>query len=212
MSQQTSVPCLCIVVYADASSGTYPGHMVLGQEPLGDLCACEYSGVSSSPGHMILGQESPSGERRYFGYRFDPDDLPPEFQSPEKWRQYLFTNTVPGKIVDETAYVIHKLKLKAWTHVKRIDWNSSVESELPPPEQWKPHAQYTFSPDDFPAEQQPCYNCVKWAITIANKLIDSFLPAIDQWRIKNVLPHLQKTTSITLGGPCYGEADQDSVC
>jgi hypothetical protein len=159
---------------------------------------------------MILGQESPSGKCRYFGYRFDPDDLPPEFQLPEKWRQYLLANTVPGAIIDETAYVIHKLKRKAWTHVKRIDWNSSVESELPPREQWKPHARYTFSPDKFP-EQQPCYNCVKWAITIANKLITGFLPDIDQWRIRRVLVHLC-ALSHNIRRPCHGEVDQDSVC
>src|SRR5712692_10495852 len=82
----TGVPHMSIVVYAEASAGTNPGHMVIGQEPIGGV-----------PG--------------YFGYRFDPADLPEEYRLPEQWRNYLFDNAIRGKIVDETAYVSHLLSL-----------------------------------------------------------------------------------------------------
>ena len=60
---------------------------------------------------MVIGQELVGGVASYFGYRFDPTDLPEEYRLPEQWRNYLFDNAIPGRIVDETAYVSHLLGL-----------------------------------------------------------------------------------------------------
>lgn len=162
---------MSIVVYAEASKGAYPGHLVVGQEPT-------------------------EGVPRYFGYRFDPADLPEEHRSPEQWRKYLFANAVPGKIVDETAYVSHLLGVNARTYYeKRAECALSIESGLPPRHEWEPHAWYSFNPDDPHPGREPCYNCVKWGIIIANSLIESFLPSVPQGRLKLVLKHLHKRLS-----------------
>ena len=80
-----------IVVYANASGGTYPGH-------------------------MVIGEETANGESSYFGYRFDVADLPAEYRNAARWREYLFTHTVPGNIVDETAYVYSFLQEEGGTY------------------------------------------------------------------------------------------------
>ncbi|MBI1914762.1 MAG: hypothetical protein HYS12_08500 [Planctomycetes bacterium] len=164
---------MSIVVYAEASSGTNPGHMVVGQEPSG-------------------------GAPCYFGYRFDLADLPKEYRPQEKWRDYLFTYAIPGKIVDETAYVSHLLALgeTARTYYeKRAECGIPIESRLPPRQEWEPHAWYSLNPDDPRPGQEPCYNCVKWGITIANSLVECFLPSVRQGRLKLILEHLQKRFS-----------------
>ncbi len=92
-----------IVVYAEASAGSYPGHMVVGQEQIG-----------SAPG--------------YFGFRFDPLDLPDEFRAQEKWRHYLIDHAIPGKIVNETAYVSHLLSMG---ESARIFYGKHAECDTP---------------------------------------------------------------------------------
>src|SRR5262249_9525327 len=106
---------MSIVVYAEESAGTYPGHMVVGEEP-------------------------PGGVPAYFGFRFDPADLPAEYRRPEQWRAYLLAHAVPGKIVDETRYVENLLRLGARTYYeKRAACEIPIESGLPPRHQWEPH-------------------------------------------------------------------------
>lgn len=159
-----------IVIYAEASEGTNPGHMVIGQEPN-------------------------EGFPSYFGYRFDPADLPEEFRPPEQWSSYLFDNAIRGKIVDETAYMSHLLSLgeSARTYYsKRAECVIPIESRLPPRDDWEPHAWYSFNPDNPHPDRQPCYNCVKWAIIIANSLVEGFLVPVHQGRLSRVLGQLQK--------------------
>jgi hypothetical protein len=159
---------MSIVVYAEASEG-------------------------ANPGHMVFGQESTAGEPCYFGYRFDLADLPPEYRSQEKWRDYLFGHAIRGVIVDETNYVKYVLKVTERTYYeKHAECDTPIESQLPPRQEWKPHAWYSFNPDDPHPEQQPCYNCVKWAIVIANGLVERFLPHVNQGRLKLILAHLEK--------------------
>jgi hypothetical protein len=160
-----------LVVYAEASAGSYPGHMVVGQEP-------------------------PGGAARYFGYRFDPADLPEEYRPHEQWRKYLLTHAVPGRIVDETAYVAHLLGLGARIYYqKTAECDTPIESRLPPRTAWEPHAWYSFKPDDPRPGQEPCYNCVKWAIIMANSVVEAFLVPVDQGRLKRALAQLQKRPS-----------------
>src|ERR1700722_404883 len=124
-----------IVVYANASGGTYPGHMVIGEETTG-------------------------GESIYFGFRFDVADLPIEYRNASKWRGNLFTHTVPGNSVDETAYV------KALTvgysggyFTKRAESLASILTVIPSENSRRSHVLYSFNPDDFNSESAPCYNC-----------------------------------------------------
>jgi hypothetical protein len=161
---------MSIVVYAEASAGTYPGHMVVGQEPIGGV-----------PG--------------YFGYRFDPAYLPKEYRPQEQWRNYLLDHAIPGKIVDETAYVSHLLLLGESARIyyeKRAECDIPIESRLPSRDDWEPHAWYSFNPDNPHPDRQPCYNCVKWAIIIANSLVEGFLVPVHQGRLKRLLEQLQK--------------------
>lgn len=159
---------MSLVVYAEASTRTHPGHMVVGEEPLGRAAS-------------------------YFGFRFDPADLPAEFRPPEKWRDCLYAHAVPGQIVDETAYVEHLLLISRRTYYeKRSAGDVHPESSLPPPTERTPHGWYSFNPDDEHPDQQPCFNCVKWAIMIANSLIPGFLPVVLQGRLVLALAHLQR--------------------
>lgn len=142
---------------------------------------------------MVVGQEPTGAAPRYFGYRFDPADLPEEYRQQQKWQDYLLSNAVPGMIVDETDYVAYLFLVSARTYYeKRAECDMPIETRLPPSEEWHPHAWYSFNPDDPHPAQQPCYNCVKWAIMIANSLVEGFLPSVPQGRLMLVLEHLQK--------------------
>lgn len=167
---------MSIVVYAEASEAANPGHMVVGQEPT---------------------ELDPS----YFGFRFDPADLPEEYRPAKQWRNYLFSHAVPGKIVDETAYLNHLFSVSARTYyVKRAECDTPIESRVPPRQEWEPHAWYSFNPDNPHPERpdpehQLCYNCVKWAVIIANSLVEGFLEPVHQGRLKRILEQLQKQPS-----------------
>jgi hypothetical protein len=39
-----------------------------------------------NPGHMVIGQGFDDGTSRYFGFRFDPTDLPEEYRDPKEPR------------------------------------------------------------------------------------------------------------------------------
>ena len=65
----------------------------------------EPRGEGHPTGHMVIGQERGAEETLHLGYRFDPDDLPDEYCSPDRWPEYLFANTVPGTIIDESDYL-----------------------------------------------------------------------------------------------------------
>jgi len=160
-----------LIVYAEASAGTYPGH-------------------------MVVGQDSDDGDAAFYGYRFDPADLPQEYRASDRWWNYLATNAVPGQIVDETAYMNHLLQVsKRAYYEKRVLCDELIESQLPVRSEWNPHAWYSFNPDDPHIGHQPCYNCVKWAIMIANRLVVGFLSVIPQGRLMLALDHLSKRRS-----------------
>ena len=167
---------MTLVVYAEASGIVYPGH-------------------------MVVGQERPDRAPRFYGYRFDPADMPPEVRSPENWPNYLLNNTIPGKITDETGYIAHVLAIPGRIYFeKRGECDTPIENHVPPREQWEPHARYSYNPDTFHSVDQPCYNCVTWAILISNRLVDGFLPHVRQGRISLILKQLQKRDSNTHEG------------
>jgi hypothetical protein len=142
---------------------------------------------------MVVGDEPAGGTPSFFGFRFDPADLPEEYRPPERWREYLYGHAIPGQIVDESAYVKYLLRAGGRTlYEKRADCPDLVVSRLPPPDEWTPHGWYSFNPDDPHPGRQPCFNCVKWAIMIANGLVPDFLPEVPQGRLMLILAHLRK--------------------
>jgi hypothetical protein len=143
-------------------------------------------------GHIVISQET-QDETRYFGFRFDPEDLPAEARSPERWQEYLFSNKVVGYISDELEYVqrMRSLNAKAFLE-KRVACTVAIESVLPPRAEWRPFADYSFSPDDFHSDANPCYNCVTWAIMIGDKLVPGFLTPVRQGRIKLIIRQIRR--------------------
>jgi len=159
-----------MVVYVEASGGESPGHMVVGTEPDSD------------------GSVPPKS--RYFGYRFDPTELPEEYQPPAKWREYLFANAVPGHIIDETAYIYRERVLGRDYYTKRSAGDYELSTIVPPEHKWRSFARYSFNPDDFPDAAQPCYNCVTWGTEIANQVVAAFLNPVRQGRVKEIIEQL----------------------
>jgi hypothetical protein len=146
----------------------------------------------TDPGHMVIGQESAEGEVKYFGFHFDPDDLPAEFQPKERWQEYLYSNKTPGHISDDLTYVQGLFGDKARRFLeKRVVCDVAVETVIPAQTEWEGVADYSFSPDDFHSDASPCYNCVTWATMIANKLIPDFLTPVRQGRIKWIVKQLR---------------------
>lgn len=175
-----------LVVYAEASRGRYPGH-------------------------MVVGQEEEAGEGRYFGFWFDPADLPAGVRdsgNPDRWREYLLSASVPGHIIDETRYVRHLLAVARRPYYeKRARTADEIEATLPPSDRWRAHGAYSLNPDDFHTAERPCYNCVKWAITIARTLVEDFLPHVPNGRVHLIIPYLQERL-LSRRGADDGEADR----
>jgi hypothetical protein len=148
------------------------------------------SGVTD-PGHMVVGQEGTEVHHSYFGFRFDPADMPEEFRSPERWRDWLFDHTIPGLIEDETDRTVFALREGAYPLEKRAVCPTMILAHLPPQQEWRPHARYSFNPDDFHNENNPCYNCVTWATRIANQLVPGVLNPVRQGRVRLIVEQLK---------------------
>lgn len=156
-----------------------------------DLIVLVKPSQSVDPGHMVIGQESPEGDS-YCGFRFDPEDLPAEYRSAERWQEYLFSNTVVGFISDEHDFVQGLRRAGATAYLeKRHPCETRLEAILPPRANWKPFANYSFSPDDFHSDATPCYNCITWAIIVGNKIVPGFLTPVRQGRMKLILRQLR---------------------
>ena len=156
----------------------------------------------TNPGHMIIGQESAAGDGKFFGYRFDPIDLPAEYQTADRWQEYLFSNKILGEIRDETDHARRvRLNTVATYYEKRTFCDVSIETQIPPTATWRRIAYYSFSPDDFHSEASPCYNCATWATMVGNNLVPGFLTPVRQGRIKLIIQQIQ------LGASQAGETD-----
>lgn len=149
----------------------------------------------TNPGHMVVGQEPKGGTASYYGFRFDLADLPPEFQPQDKWFDYLFDNTVPGLIKDETERVFYLMAEKEKLYWKHAACTVEILAILPPIAEWKPHARYSFEPTKHHTDAAPCYNCVTWAVKIANTLSPAMLAAVEKGRIKHVIKQLNAPLS-----------------
>jgi hypothetical protein len=143
------------------------------------------------PGHMVVGDESSSGRAAFFGYRYDPLDLPVSLESLQQIHSYFKSGTCPGSIVDESSYVEFFL-----THrptdilMKRAQQHGSVYQHVPPRHLWLGFAEYSFHPDTFHSSETPCYNCVTWVAEIANRVLNGFLAPVPQGRVSEMKKQL----------------------
>jgi hypothetical protein len=155
-----------LVVIVEPSDGAYPGHMVVGQE--GD------------------------NESRFFGFHMDAALIPDEYRTPDRWQEFFYSHKIPGEIREESSHVerIRREKAKKLCE-KRIPCETPIETVLPPPATWKHCASYSFRPDDFHSDADPCYNCVTWATMIADKLVPGFIRPVRQGRIKLIAQQLK---------------------
>ena len=117
-----------------------------------------------------------------------------------RFRNYLSSNAVRGKIVNKSSYTEYLLRRGDREFFeKRAACQITIESRLPEIEEWERHAWYSFNPDNAFPGKQPCYNCVKWAIMIANSVADGFLTPVFQGRIKSVLSQLTRVAIASSG-------------
>ncbi len=114
------------------------------------------------------------------GFVFVIDDLPLEYRKPARWREYLFSHTVPGEIIEDVllkrqvetgaAGVISRAWLAEIGQLRLLEGLCVVG----------PHGAYSFNPDDHPG----AHNCVTWATEVVNKALGEVLPRVRQGRIK----------------------------
>jgi hypothetical protein len=157
-----------------------------------DLVAIVEPSKGIEPGHMVIGQELDDGSSRFFGYRFDPTELPAEFQTAERWQEYLFHNKTFGTIYEEKKYLQDLFDSGDVFFEKRAPCGEVIETKLPPPSEWFHYGDYSFSPDDFHSEEHPCYNCITWATMIGNRLVQRFLTPVRQGRIKLMVKQIRR--------------------
>jgi hypothetical protein len=153
----------------------------------------EASDGAIEPGHLVVGQATPAGDMQWYGYRFDPADLPHEFQPVARWRYYLHNQGVKGYITDESAYM-QFLEQQGGRKFfrKSAPAEASLQSLLPPVEQRQPHAGYSCNPDSFHKPPEgACYNCISWGVHMANQVLPGFLNPVRQGRIGLLLQQLQ---------------------
>lgn len=123
-------------------------------------------------------------EARFFrGFIFKVEDLPPEFQAPGRWREYLFTNRVPGYIYNDLMMlddVFHNRRL-IWC----MGWEANETNVLEVSEHSRPrrHGWYSFTPDSA----NDVNNCVTWAIGTVRSVLGDVIDEIPNGRIKIAL-------------------------
>lgn len=143
------------------------------------------------PGHMVVGQEGDMDDPKYFGFRYDAAKLPSDSAVERTRLRYLAANAVSGGIIDELAYVDRLLAAGTNAYREmRVEFTGDIEDALPKPQEWWTFARYSFNPDNFHSLESPCYNCVTWAISTANLLVESFLPTVYQGRIGTIYDYL----------------------
>jgi hypothetical protein len=132
------------------------------------------------PGHMCLSWQNSSEEPVYRGYVFRVQSLPVEFRNPRSWRDYLFTHTVPGVIVDDLA-MRDRVESKIPGMLSQC-WQASasqvtaLDAHCPPGDE----GLYSFNPDDHPG----AHNCVTWSVAKTCQTLGEVLPRVRQGRIK----------------------------
>ena len=121
----------------------------------------------SDPGHMSISFHGESIEPVHRGFRFRIGDLPKPFRSPNRFRDFLFDNRVPGYVFDEFEFHLtcQRFPADCLTRTWPVNSEQAVDaicSSAPRRESW-----YSFNPDDF----DDCHNCVTWAVSQINEVV-----------------------------------------
>ncbi|MFO1005716.1 MAG: hypothetical protein U0929_07150 [Planctomycetaceae bacterium] len=144
------------------------------------------------PGHMVIGFNSPGDGEQHRGFRFSVDDLPKEFQTASRFRDYLFDHCVEGYVVDDINFARQCEKYGGLVVSRR--WTIRHPETIKPlyPPQSRREGWYSFNPDNFP----DCHNCVTWAVAKINDAVDdSTLTRPTNGRIKHMLAILSDAHS-----------------
>ena len=80
---------------------------------------------------------------------------------------------------------------RAGYHQKRVACGGQVSEIIPPETEWRGFARHSFNPDDFVEQGQDCYNCVTWAVRMANRIVAGFLNPVRQGRVKEIVSQLE---------------------
>lgn len=131
------------------------------------------------PGHM--GVTWKLGKQRSFrGFRFNPEELPPAYRSPSRWRDYLFDHQVRGHVVNDIMLQDTLTKIPEQVLCKQWLVTSMEISEITMTTPTGPYGWYSFEPD--PAVG--CHNCVTWTIEAVNRVLNDVLQPVRKGRIK----------------------------
>lgn len=136
------------------------------------------------PGHASIYWQL--DELEFRGFRFNPADLPENFQDPATWKSFLFENTLPGYIRDDP----HMKDLHMRGFVKLLGKTWIIEDaqlpQLVSMTQTGPHGRYSFNPDTH-----QCNNCVTWAIRTINVFVQNGLSPVREGRLKLFVQQLR---------------------
>ncbi len=140
---------------------------------------------SEQIGHMGFMVHLERGEN-YRGFVFFLRHLPSEFRTASRWRDYLFTHTVPGQVIED-----HDMRdrveqnspdlIRASWQAEAMKIDTLLDQSRP-----GPSGRYSFNPDDHPGS----HNCVTWAVDKLNSVLGPVLPRVRQGRIKLMQPLL----------------------
>jgi hypothetical protein len=121
------------------------------------------------------------------GFRPNDELIPPEFNSPEKWRDFFHTNAVPGiRYIDIRASEWVKRKdrcyAKSWHITDEQAWRFDIRCWIPAGEEVLEEGLYSWN------TAHPGWdNCASWAIKVVNQVMeDDFLPIPVPARISKV--------------------------
>ena len=121
-----------------------------------------------------------NSNRVFRGFRFKITDLPKEYRVASRWRSYLFTNRIPGYVLDDVSLQDALKQFPAKVLCKQ--WAVDMESieEIADAAEVGRYGWYSFNPNYF----EECHNCVTWAIFVVNRVLADVLPLIPNGRIK----------------------------
>jgi hypothetical protein len=131
------------------------------------------------PGHMGITWKL-AGSRSFRGFRFNADDLPLEYRSPSRWRDYLFDHRVRGLVVNDVILQDTLMKMPEKVLCKQWIVNSVEVSEIDANTPIGPYGWYSFDPDPPTGS----HNCVTWTIEVVNRVLHNVLQPVRKGRIR----------------------------
>lgn len=144
-------------------------------------------------GHLwIIWTRAGATESPSRGYRPDYSQIPKEFRSPSKYRDYFIANAVPGQIVneafrDDTVKVLKQQRNDVRETGWPIDARGLAHVEL---EGFIPHGHYVFTKGKYSCDlkREDCDNCSSWGLKVVRGAMHDpgFLPCERPKRLRDV--------------------------